>query len=165
MPIRWLSWRLASGMAQSSTRSASCSFCRMATMVLKRMVIPQSGECLNSRESNAGAPRFVPARTGSTRLGGETRHHCLDIGTRGVEHLLAAGANDQFGPELAVAILWIGADDRIRVRFLDLTQRPADKAFAERTVHRRRQHLRAGLQRRHDVVEHGLEDRGHAGHD
>ena len=43
-------------------------------------------------------------------------------------------------------------------------QRAADDAFAVRAGDRGRQELRAGLQRRHDIVEHGLEDRRHAGH-
>ena len=40
-----------------------------------------------------------------------------------------------------------------------------DHALAEGAVHRARQQHPAGAQRRHDIVEHGLEHRRHAGQD
>ncbi len=51
------------------------------------------------------------------------------------------------------------------MQLLDVGQQRADRALAVGAMHRRRQQPRAGRERRHDVVEHGLEDRRHAGHD
>ncbi len=51
------------------------------------------------------------------------------------------------------------------MRFLDARQRPADRALAERAVDGCGQELCAGSEGRHDIVQHGLENRGHPGHD